>query len=438
MKTLYANYIDSFKGLSREIWLLALVTFINRAGTMIVPFLSKYLNEDLAFSKDDVAWILVFFGIGSMIGSYLGGKLTDMIGYYPVMVRSMLVAGVLFIGLQWVTSFWGLCLMILLIMSIADMFRPAMFVSMKAYCKPEDRSRAISLVRLAINLGFAMGPFFAGWMIVNSGYTALFWIDGLTAIASILMFMVLIKKKDITSYDSEVSDALEMKDPKIKTVYQDKLYLTFLGITFCMGMIFMQMFFTMPLYHEQGYGLDAFYTGVLFFMNGLIIVAIEMPVVHWIEKRKFMYSKLFLFSSILMFASFAVLLLDWGSKFSEVLVLNMLLITIAEIIAFPFTNTFAIRRAKKGNEGRYMGLYTMTFSAAHILCPAISLNLIYVTDFMTNWVLVSVFGLIAILLSVLLVKGVKKENETIKKELSKIPSATVVEPVVAELSEVEG
>ncbi len=427
MKTLYLNYIRSFKGLPREIWLLALVTFVNRAGTMVIPFLSKYLNEDLEFGKDEVAWILVFFGIGSMIGSYMGGRLTDAVGYYKVMVFSMVITGFLFIGLQFITSFWGLCVAILVLMSIADMFRPAMFVSVKAYCPDHDRSRAISLVRLAINLGFAMGPFVAGWLIVNSGYATLFWIDGITAMASIGLFVMLIKNKAVNSFQPEAEALSEdAGNPNIKGVFQDKLYWIFLAITFCMGMMFMQMFFTVPLFHEQAYGLDAFYTGMLFFFNGALIVAIEMPIVYWLERKKVAYSKLFLFSSLLMFLSFAVLLADPQYSWPSVLIWNMFFITIAEIIAFPFTNTFAIKRAKNGNEGRYMGLYTMTFSLAHILCPMISLNLIERTNFYTNWWLVSGIGLIAILCSYWLVKGIKKEKQQLQHEKDTLAPATDV------------
>ena len=48
------KYFNNFKGFSREIWILALITFINRAGTMVLPFLSKYLKEDLHFSYSQV------------------------------------------------------------------------------------------------------------------------------------------------------------------------------------------------------------------------------------------------------------------------------------------------------------------------------------------------------------------------------------------------
>ena len=97
-KNLLRRYFSNFKGFSREIWILTLITFINRAGTMVLPFLSKYLKEDLHFSYSQVGWIMVCFGTGSMVGSWLGGKLSDKIGFYRIMIFSLFNPGTLISG----------------------------------------------------------------------------------------------------------------------------------------------------------------------------------------------------------------------------------------------------------------------------------------------------------------------------------------------------
>ena len=112
------SYKDSFRGLSIEIWWLALITFINRAGTMVLPFLSLYLTEDLNLTLAQVGWIMSCFGVGSLLGSWLGGKLTDSIGYYKVMFWSLLVTGFLFIGLQYISTFYGFAIGIFLTIPI--------------------------------------------------------------------------------------------------------------------------------------------------------------------------------------------------------------------------------------------------------------------------------------------------------------------------------
>jgi 3-phosphoshikimate 1-carboxyvinyltransferase len=100
MKKLFKDYLNTFDGLSREVWWLSLITLINRAGTMVIPFLSLYLTQSLEFTLVDVGWIMSFFGLGSVVGSWLGGKLTDKIGSYKVMLSSLFLTGVLFILLQ--------------------------------------------------------------------------------------------------------------------------------------------------------------------------------------------------------------------------------------------------------------------------------------------------------------------------------------------------
>ena len=105
LKKAFYRYINNFRGFSREIWILAFVTFINRAGTMVLPFLTKYLHEDLKFSVLDVGSIMVCFGFGSMAGSWLGGKLSDKIGYYRIMIFSLFTSGLLFFVNQYPWNF---------------------------------------------------------------------------------------------------------------------------------------------------------------------------------------------------------------------------------------------------------------------------------------------------------------------------------------------
>ncbi|SNQ42949.1 Major facilitator superfamily MFS_1 (fragment) [Cellulophaga lytica] len=133
MKKLYTNYIDSFKGLSKEVWWLSLITLINRAGTMVIPFLSLYLKNDVGLTFENVGVVMSCFGAGSLIGSWLGGTLTDKFGYYKVMLFSLFTSGILFIGLQFLHDYYSICAGIFILMIVADCFRPAAFVALIAY-----------------------------------------------------------------------------------------------------------------------------------------------------------------------------------------------------------------------------------------------------------------------------------------------------------------
>ncbi|WP_291118547.1 MDR family MFS transporter [Flavobacterium sp. UBA6135] len=401
LKTAFSRYINSFRGFTREIWILTLVTFINRAGTMVLPFLTKYLNEDLEFSYSDVGTIMVFFGLGSMLGSYLGGKLTDSIGFYKVMIFSLFVSGLLFFGLQYVTSFYGLCIAMFVIMTIADMFRPAMFVSLGAYAKPENRTRALTLVRLAVNLGFAAGPAMGGLIIMNIGYHGLFWVDGASCILAISIFWLLVKEKKKTIEENAVSESVA-----VKSVYSDRPFWVFLLVIFITGMVFFQLFTTLPLYHQKAYGLTEFQTGLLLTLNGFLVFLLEMPIVNYFDRKKVNKVKLVLVGSLFMALGFYVLLLNvWAG----ILVINVLFLTFGEIFAFPFSNSFALGRAPRGQEGRYMAFYSMSFSLAHIMSSKTGMNIFDHFGYLTNWVVMGTLGMVAVACSFWVMKMVREE-----------------------------
>ncbi len=398
----FDRYIDNFRGFSREIWILAIITFINRAGTMVLPFLSKYLKEDLHFTYGEVGWIMVSFGLGSMLGSWLGGKLSDKIGFYKVMVFSLLSSGLLFFVIQFITSFLGLCIGMFSIMVLADMFRPAMFVSLGAYAKPEIRTRALTLVRLAVNLGFAAGPALGGLIIMNIGYQGLFWIDGTTCIVSILIFAFLVKeKKKVTPLN------LHPKELETASVFKDKIFWVFLFVSFVTAMIFFQLFTALPLYHHVRFGLTEFQTGLLMTLNGLLIFSLEMPFVSYFERNKVHKLKIILWGSLLMTISFYSLLINvWAG----ILVISMILVSIGEMLVFPFSNSFAMSRAPSGHEGRYMAFYTMSFSLAHIVSSKMGMEVIAHFGYQTNWLVMGSFGLLATICCIWLQRLLETEH----------------------------
>jgi len=404
IKKVIQSYLNNFKGFSREIWILTLITFINRAGTMVLPFLSKYLKENLHFSYSHVGWIMVCFGVGSMLGSWLGGKLSDKIGFYRIMIFSLLTSGFALFAMQFVTTFTGLCIAMFLLMSVADMFRPAMFVSLSVYAKPENRTRALTLVRLAINLGFAAGPALGGLIIMNIGYKGLFWVDGATCIISILIFWIKVKEKKVHLISKEEKQSLEANR---ESVFKDKPFWIFLVSCLISGILFFQLFTTIPLYHKEQFDLTEFQTGLLLTMNGILIFFLEMPIVGYVERNQISKVKMVTLGCLLMGISLFLLLLNiWVG----ILIIMMLFMTFAEMFVFPFSNSFAMSRAPKGHEGRYMAIFTMSYSLAHILSAKVGMSIIDHFGYQANWAFMGTLGIIAFALGIWTLKLVNQEK----------------------------
>ena len=411
MKSYFNTYFDNFRGFSKEVWVLTLITFINRAGAMVMLFLTKYMHDNLFFSLSQIGWMFVCIGVGALFGNWIGGKLTDRMGFYTIMLASLFLTGFGIIFIMFLYDFIDICIGLFIVTAIADMYKPAMYVAVSNFTKKENRTRALTLVRLAVNLGIVTGPIIAGLVIQKDNYDMLFWIDGITCILAISIFMLVIDESKI--YKARILiNRNEEKERKIGTNRKaDINFIIFLFASFLTAFLFFQLFTTIPQYNSDNLKLDELQIGLLIALNGLIIFLFEMPLIGFLEKRTSEPTKIILLGSVFMTSGFFFLLI---SKSILVLVISILLITLGQILLFSFSNTFAFTRAVRGREGKYMAFYAMSFSAAQILSPKIGFSVINKFSYLSNWLLMGFIGLIAILLYYKLDKNIKFEALTKK------------------------
>lgn len=384
MRKMYSNYLANFRGLSHEIWLLALVTFVNRAGAMVIPFLSLYLINVEGFKLPQVGWIMSCFGLGSLIGTYFGGRLTDSIGFYKVILFSLFFGGIGFVLLQFIDSFYAFCIGVFLLTLITDSGRPAIFVAADTYSRPENITRSITLIRLAINLGFSVGPLMGGLIIAHIGYPSLFWIDGLTCIAASISVILLLKPKKQKVITTEKTIVVK----EGVTPYLNKLFILFFIIMIANSLAFVQYFSVMPIYYEKVHFLTEDLIGWLMFINGATIVIFEMPLIAWLDRKKVSKTMATFWGIFFLGLSFLVLNV---TSWSGILVIAMFLMTLGEMIGFPFSNALALEMAPKGRKGSYMGLYSMSFSFAHLIGHNGGMNMVDNLGYFTTWNVFAIF-----------------------------------------------
>ena len=407
MENLYKNYISNFRDFSKEVWVLAMITYINRAGAMVMFFLPKYLHTHLYFSYSEIGWMLAFIGIGSLTGAWLGGKFTDKSGFYTVMLTSLFMTGFGIIAMLFLYDFVEICIGLFLVTTIADMYKPAMYVAVANYTTRENRTRALSLIRLSVNLGIITGPIIAGLLIKKDNFDPIFWVDGITCIIAITAFMLIIDESK-TSKAKRTIYQNNVKTQAIKVVSRpSKNYVLFLFASFITAVLFFQLFTTIPMYNSEALKLSEMQIALLFSLNGLCVFLFEMPIIGFLEKRKIDSTKNILYGAIFMTSGFFSLMI---SKSIVLLVLSIVLITIGQILLFSFANTFAIQNAVKGQEGKYLALYTMAFSTAQMIGPKIGFTVIENYNFFSNWLLMGVIGTLGVILYYTLDKNMRQEK----------------------------
>lgn len=402
-------YIKNFKGFSREIWILTLVTYINRAGAMVMPFLSNYLHKGFYFDLKEVGWMMSAIGFGSLIGNWIGGKLTDKIGFYTVILTSLLLVGFGFISLMFLYDFVEISIGLFVITAIADMYKPAVFVAIGCFSNEYSRTRALTLIRLATNLGMVSGPVIGGILISNNSYDPLFWIDGVSCVVAVILFLFLIDESKVDIYTSRIKTLKENASQR-RSVFRDVNFLIFLFGTFITALLFFQLFTTLPLFNSSRFNLNEMEIGILLSLNGLLIFFLEMPIIGYLEKIKFQNTKIFQIGATFMALGFFLLLM---ANWIVVLILSIICITLGQIFIFSFGNTFAYSRAQAGFEGRYMAIYSMSFSFAQVLSSKLSFSIIQNYSFNYNWLFMGVTGLIGIALYFKLDQNLNKNKQLI-------------------------
>ncbi|MEJ7586536.1 MAG: MFS transporter [Ferruginibacter sp.] len=355
-------YKNSYGGLSRSIWWLSLVMLVNRSGTMVVPFLTMYMTQQMGVGIGKAGFVMSLFGAGAIIGALAGGKITDKIGYYYVQLFTLTGGGIMFIILGQMKSYLAICICTFFLSMVNEAFRPANAVAIAHYSNAENRTRSYSLNRLAINLGWAFGSAIGG-MIASYRYELLFWVDGITNIsAAVLLYLVFMPSKNTPLLKKKSSMIV-----KVNSAYSDRTYLFFIGIKVLFAICFFQMFTTVPVFYKTELHLSEFFIGINMAINGLLIALFEMIIVFKLEGRRppvhYMAAGVFL-------VGISYLVLNLPIANAMILALSsVFFITIGEIISMPFMNSYWIARTNTENRGQYAALYTVAWSAAQAIGP---------------------------------------------------------------------
>lgn len=355
------TYRNAFTGLSKETWLLSLIMLINRSGTMVIPFMTLYLTSpEMGYSVGEAGIVFGLFGAGAFSGAWLGGRLTDKIGFYPVQLIALSGGGILFMVLGQMNTYPLICLFTYLLSFVNEAFRPANSTAIAFYSKEENRTRSYALNRLAINLGWAVGSGLGGFL-ANINYELLFWVDGCTNIgAAVLMWLVL---KPV-AYKPSAKTSKE--NVVIRSAYRDKIYLIFAAITLLFASCFFQLFNNLPLFFEKEMHFSKPFIGILMGANGVIIALLEMVLIYKLEGRR---QNIVYITTGVFIVGLSFLLLNAPGPATIVASGMILLVTLGEILSMPFMNSYWIARTQPSNRGQYAALYTMAWSAAQTLGP---------------------------------------------------------------------
>jgi MFS family permease len=365
--------------LPREIWFLCLATLTNRAGTMVLPFLTLYLTVDRGFSASTAGLAITIYGIAAIIIAPVSGRLSDRFGGLRIIKLSLVLSGAVLFVFPFIRSLTGILAICGLWAIVAEAFRPPSMSIIGDLAGPLQRKSAFALSRLAINLGMSIGPVVGGFLAMHS-FKLLFYADGGTSILAGILVAVLPwrpqPRKGQTQMvpdrhpDSGVSNPASPLNPepapvlKYSSVLTNRAFMYFLIAMLPIELVFFQSLAAMPLFLVRDLHFTEAGFGALLAINTVVIILIEVPLnsamADWSHRSSLALG------ALLVGAGFGSLVFVKGTFGAAT---TIVLWTFGEMILLPASAAFVSDIAPREQSGSYMGLFTMGFSVALAIGP---------------------------------------------------------------------
>ncbi|MGE5457531.1 MAG: MDR family MFS transporter [Methanococcaceae archaeon] len=352
------NPWKGLKGLPKQMWIVSFAVLINRMGTMVLPFLIIYLTARVGLQPGTAGFVFTFYGLGALCTAPFSGRLADKIGALLLMKISLFLSGIILLLYPFFKSYEAILFITFLWAVSGEAFRPAS-LSLIAFIVPvEKRKSAFALNRLMINLGMSIGPVAAGFLILYS-FNIIFYVDALTSIIA-CGFLIFSK---ITVVEKHSDIVAPVVTAKISAFRDKRLVYFLLSLLPCLLVIF-QFFGAMPVYFTHDLKFSTSMVGMLFAVNTILIIIVEVPLngaIHaWPYKRSIALGALL---TAVGFGSMAF------ARDIIPLVLAIVIWTFGEMMLSPSSSAYISEIAPREKQGEYMGFYQMVFSLALTFGP---------------------------------------------------------------------
>lgn len=267
------NLFTIYKGLKKEIYVLAFGRIVTSMGSMIWPMLTLILKSKLGYDASQIGIILMVCSLAAIPASLLGGKLADIFNKKNIIVCFDIFTVLCFItaGLIPLSNF---SILIYFAGSIFQQMESPAYDSLVADLSSSDeRERAYSLSYLAMNLGLVLSPTIGGMLFQDYLWLA-FIISGISIGCSTLLIFFFVKdvKKEKTNEPINIYENGESGNvwQVLKSI---RLLIAFFLIGSIGSVIYAQFNFLIPLHLESIFGEQgAFYFGILTSVNATMVI----------------------------------------------------------------------------------------------------------------------------------------------------------------------
>jgi MFS family permease len=347
----------------QKFWVVIVTVFIDRiGGTLLFPFFSLYITEKFNVGMTQAGMVLGTFSAFGMVGSMIGGALTDKFGRKSLIIIGLIFSAISTLTLGFVNEFALLIPLAVVIGLLSNFAGPARH-AMVADLLPEDkRQEGFGILRVVANMSWIIGPILGGF-IANRSYFLLFVLDAvISCVVALLFFLYIPETKPDTGTEPE---SVLKTFVGYGVVVRDFAYVAFLVVSMLMGIVYQQMYNTLSVYLRDSHGLTPQSYGFLMTSSAITVILFQFQTTRAIRNRPaFLMMGLGTFFYMIGFGMFGFVSVFW------LFALAIVIITIGEMVVMPTSSALVANFAPEDKRGRYMAVYGLSWSFPAIIGPS--------------------------------------------------------------------
>jgi MFS family permease len=367
---------DEFPG---SFWALVSAAFIDRlGGTLIFPFFALYITQKFNVGMTQAGALLGLFSISGLVGSTIGGALTDRFGRRGIVIFGLIASAFTSISLGLVNElsvFYPLAVLVGMLSNVAGPAHQAMVADM---LPAEKQAEGFGILRVAANLAWIFGPTIGGFL-AGYSYLLLFILDAISSTITALIVYRFIPETRPTLAEGEKPQSLAQTFSGYARVLADRPFIGFLLASIIMLIVYQQMYNTLSVYLRDVHSIPPQGYGLMMSINALTVVALQF----WVTRRIAPYPPLLMMAFGTAFYLVGFTMYGIVSGFL-LFILAMEIITLGEMIVVPVSQSLAAQFAPAAMRGRYMAFFSLTWTLPATIGP-LAAGLV-MDNFNPNWV----------------------------------------------------
>jgi MFS family permease len=376
----------------RAFWIYSVIVFIDRlGGFMLYPFFALYLTQKFNIGMSTVGILFGIFSISGMVGSALGGALTDRMGRKSVIIASLLLSSLSALGMGLAPTISIFIAIIVLVGTLSSIGHPAHEAVVADLLPQEKRAEGYGIIRVVFNIAVIIAPPIAGLLIAHS-YLTLFIVDAVISIisAGIVLFGLPETKPQADAHAKP--ESLKQTFAGYGRVFKDVPFVAFIAVSVMMTLVYMNMNSTLGVYLRDQHGLPEISYGALLSINATMVVFLQF----WVTKRIEKYKPMLIMAAGSLLYAFGFAMYGFVSTFA-LFVTAMVIITIGEIVVSPMQQSLVAGFAPETMRGRYMAVSSLSWSISFTVGPYFAGLILDGSNPNLLWILCGFIGLLATL-----------------------------------------